>query len=212
MIFAPSPKKDFPNVWAPNVYWMVEYFRNTGQNEVALDIAKRFFSTVYQGWVKTNYIFEKYNADELGVYGGGGEYVVQEGFGWTNGVVIKFIEWFGDELKIEPPPTISIQMDPLIEEVENEKEAEIETEATTSGLLTHSQSTSNQSVSAESNESSESSVVVDSTVKSLAESRLDDAAMLSVFGTDEQVKRRMSEVISNEISNEISISIQHMEI
>ena len=25
--------------------------------------------------------------------------MVQDGFGWTNGVVIKFMEWFGKDLK-----------------------------------------------------------------------------------------------------------------
>lgn len=33
-------------------------------------------------------IFEKYHAQLVGQPGGGGEYVVQEGFGWTNGVIL----------------------------------------------------------------------------------------------------------------------------
>ena len=74
--------KDFPNVWAPYHYWIVDYYRKQNRIEEARDIAERFVNTVYVGWLKTNYIFEKYDADNLGVYGGGGEYVVQEGFGW----------------------------------------------------------------------------------------------------------------------------------
>ena len=33
-------------------------------------------------------MFEKYNVVDSGSAGGGGEYDVQTGFGWTNGVVI----------------------------------------------------------------------------------------------------------------------------
>lgn len=33
-------------------------------------------------------MYEKYNAYEVGVGGGGGEYVPQVGFGWTNGVAL----------------------------------------------------------------------------------------------------------------------------
>ena len=35
-------------------------------------------------------MFEKINA-ETGMYGDGGEYTVQTGFGWTNGVVIDLL-------------------------------------------------------------------------------------------------------------------------
>ena len=34
-----------------------------------------------------------------GSAGGGGEYDVQTGFGWTNGVVIDFMVTFGDEVR-----------------------------------------------------------------------------------------------------------------
>jgi hypothetical protein len=36
----------------------------------------------------------------MGTAGGGGEYDVQTGFGWTNGVVIDFMATFGDEVMI----------------------------------------------------------------------------------------------------------------
>lgn len=36
----------------------------------------------------------------IGGYGGGGEYEVQEGFGWTNGGVLRLLELFPDELAI----------------------------------------------------------------------------------------------------------------
>ena len=40
----------------------------------------------------------QYNVNDSGSAGGGGEYEVQTGFGWTNGVVIDFLVPFGDEL------------------------------------------------------------------------------------------------------------------
>ena len=40
----------------------------------------------------------QYNAEAIGSAGGGGEYDVQTGFGWTNGVIIDFMVKFGDEL------------------------------------------------------------------------------------------------------------------
>lgn len=39
-------------------------------------------------------MFEKYDSSKVGQYGGGGEYEVQKGFGWTNGVALKLIDKF----------------------------------------------------------------------------------------------------------------------
>ena len=48
-----------------------------------------------------NDLYEKYNANQLGKEGGGGEYSVQKGFGWTNGVLVEFICAFGDDLLLQ---------------------------------------------------------------------------------------------------------------
>jgi len=37
-------------------------------------------------------------ATELGGNGGGGEYEVQKGFGWTNGVILDFLDRYGSTL------------------------------------------------------------------------------------------------------------------
>jgi alpha,alpha-trehalase len=34
---------------------------------------------------------EKYNVNVVGEFTGGGEYAVQPGFGWTNGVLLSFM-------------------------------------------------------------------------------------------------------------------------
>ena len=106
---------DYPNVWAPYHLWIVDYFRKNERVSEACDIARRLVNAVYTGWLKTNYIFEKYDAEKLGSYGGGGEYVVQEGFGWTNGCVIKFIEWFGNEIKLQDEQTTTLILDSIME-------------------------------------------------------------------------------------------------
>lgn len=77
---------------------MVKYLVETNRSDTGFDIAQRFVQSVYCGWKKTSYIYEKYHADRLGEYGAGGEYLVQEGFGWTNGVAVIFMDLFGNRL------------------------------------------------------------------------------------------------------------------
>lgn len=40
----------------------------------------------------------QYSAEELGGVGDGGEYEVQTGFGWSNGVILEFLARNGDVL------------------------------------------------------------------------------------------------------------------
>ena len=37
-----------------------------------------------------------------GQAGGGGEYGVQIGFGWTNGVILEFLDIYGGEISLDP--------------------------------------------------------------------------------------------------------------
>lgn len=46
-------------------------------------------------------MFEKYNVEDS-LLGHGGEYEVQEGFGWTNGVILDLLITYGDRLKVPP--------------------------------------------------------------------------------------------------------------
>jgi len=43
-------------------------------------------------------MFEKYDATDILRVGSGGEYDVQLGFGWTNGVVLDLLDKFGEKL------------------------------------------------------------------------------------------------------------------
>ena len=43
----------------------------------------------------------QYDATSVAKVGGGGEYQVQLGFGWTNGVVLDFMDMYSDRLTTE---------------------------------------------------------------------------------------------------------------
>lgn len=92
-----SQQWDFPNIWAPNQHNLVE-FLNKFDRELALKLARKFFSSIYKGWMSSQAFYEKYNAHTPGERGHGGEYEVQSGFGWTNGVIFKLIEIFKDDI------------------------------------------------------------------------------------------------------------------
>ncbi|EEF43408.1 alpha,alpha-trehalase, putative [Ricinus communis] len=89
---------DFPNGWAPLQHMIVEGLAKSGSQEaksLAEDIAVRWVRTNYVGYKKTGAMHEKYNVEKCGESGGGGEYVPQTGFGWSNGVILAFLEEFG---------------------------------------------------------------------------------------------------------------------
>ncbi|KAL6518162.1 hypothetical protein OROMI_033863 [Orobanche minor] len=89
---------DFPNGWAPLQHMIVEGLAKSRSQEaksLAVDIAVRWVRTNYVGYVKTGAMHEKYDVEKCGDSGGGGEYVPQTGFGWSNGVVLAFLEEFG---------------------------------------------------------------------------------------------------------------------
>jgi len=76
---------DQPNGWAPLLWIAVEGLDRYGRKALAEDLAARWVRTV-SAYYKTNgRMVEKYDL-ETGKAGGGGEYPVQDGFGWTNGV------------------------------------------------------------------------------------------------------------------------------
>ena len=85
---------DFPNGWAPLQWIAVKGLDNYGHQELALEVAKRWCSLNEKVFQNTGQMMEKYNVVDLSLEAGGGEYDVQEGFGWSNGVYLamkKFI-------------------------------------------------------------------------------------------------------------------------
>lgn len=99
---------DFPNAWPPLQSFIIEGLLkiNTSESkQLAKELAQKFVDNSLCGWIQQKEkkgkgaMFEKYNALERGQSGHGGEYEVQEGFGWTNGVALKILKQFGRELK-----------------------------------------------------------------------------------------------------------------
>ena len=49
-------------------------------------------------------LYSQYDAENPGKYGGGGEYTVQSGFGWTNGVIMELLNTYGAVLNTAKKP------------------------------------------------------------------------------------------------------------
>lgn len=80
---------DAPNGWAPLQWMTYQGLKNYNENSVAAQIRERWMANnerVYQNVTK---MVEKYNVEDLGLEAGGGEYPVQDGFGWSNGVYLR---------------------------------------------------------------------------------------------------------------------------
>lgn len=93
---------DAPNGWAPLQWIAVEGLARYGEDELAREIALRWVANVERAWRETGKMLEKYDVETLRA-GGGGEYPLQDGFGWTNGVTRALIERL-NETEAEPGP------------------------------------------------------------------------------------------------------------
>lgn len=82
---------DSPNGWAPLQWVAIEGLRNYGFYQLADQIKKRWIATNVNLFTSTGKMVEKYDVVNSGV-GGGGEYPLQDGFGWTNGVLAALLE------------------------------------------------------------------------------------------------------------------------
>ncbi len=76
---------DIPNGWAPLQWVAVEGLRRNGDPALAKTIAERWLGTVASRYRASGKLVEKYDVEHRRG-GGGGEYPLQDGFGWTNGV------------------------------------------------------------------------------------------------------------------------------
>jgi alpha,alpha-trehalase len=76
---------DAPNGWAPHQWIAIVGLDAYGQSDLARTIATRWLATVTRTYRETGKLLEKYDVQEAKP-GGGGEYPLQDGFGWTNGV------------------------------------------------------------------------------------------------------------------------------
>ncbi|MCY0389364.1 alpha,alpha-trehalase TreF [Robbsia sp. Bb-Pol-6] len=91
-----SPQQwDRANGWAPLQWIAITGLWRYGQQALSRDIAHRWLDTVSAVYGRESKLVEKYALDTGNASavtgGGGGEYPLQDGFGWTNGVTRKLL-------------------------------------------------------------------------------------------------------------------------
>ena len=86
---------DAPNGWAPQQWMAIQALENTNQKTLANNIALRWIKLNNDVYLRTGKLMEKYNVENLKLDAGGGEYPSQDGFGWTNGVLLALIKKYG---------------------------------------------------------------------------------------------------------------------
>ena len=79
---------DAPNGWAPLQWMTIVGLKNYGFNNEANEIAQRWITLNKDVFKRTGKLMEKYNVVDTHLEAGGGEYPGQDGFGWTNGVLL----------------------------------------------------------------------------------------------------------------------------
>jgi alpha,alpha-trehalase len=82
---------DAPNGWAPLQWMTIKGLRNYGQNTLASVISDRWIKLNVKVYQNTGKMVETYNVMDMGLEAGGGEYPLQDGFGWSNGVLLRLI-------------------------------------------------------------------------------------------------------------------------
>ena len=88
---------DAPNGWAPLQWMAVGGLRRYDQKGLAESVACRWMVNVLNVYNRSGKLVEKYDVVTTGRSGGGGEYPLQDGFGWTNGVMRKLIALYPQE-------------------------------------------------------------------------------------------------------------------
>ena len=84
---------DAPNGWAPLQWVAVEGLEHYNKPQLAKQVGLRFLQNVQTTYDKEHKLVEKYVVEGKNLGGGGGgEYPLQDGFGWTNGVTLMLLD------------------------------------------------------------------------------------------------------------------------
>ena len=79
---------DAPNGWAPLQWIAIQGLRRYGFDDLADDLRRRWLATCDAVFHNSGKFVEKYNVRAPLAVSGGGEYALQDGFGWSNGVYL----------------------------------------------------------------------------------------------------------------------------
>ena len=82
---------DAPNGWAPLQWITYQGLKKNGHTQLANQVRRNWMSNNEKVFERTGKMMEKYNVTGSEARAGGGEYPNQDGFGWTNGVYLKFL-------------------------------------------------------------------------------------------------------------------------
>ncbi|HEY8400375.1 MAG TPA: alpha,alpha-trehalase TreF [Cytophagaceae bacterium] len=82
---------DWPNGWPPLQWITCKGLLNYGYSSLAQKAMQRWVILNKKVFEATGKMMEKYNVVDISVKAGGGEYPLQDGFGWTNGVYLKMV-------------------------------------------------------------------------------------------------------------------------
>ncbi|KAJ8983512.1 hypothetical protein NQ317_012003 [Molorchus minor] len=106
---------DYPNAWPPLQHMMIIGLNNTGNDHavrLAYEIAEKWVRSNHKAFLETDAMYEKYDATVPGGHGGGGEYEIQLGFGWTNGIIMDLLHRYAGELTADDPPPTTTDSSP----------------------------------------------------------------------------------------------------
>ena len=79
---------DGPNGWPPLEWLTIEGVRRYRRDDLADQATTRWLNLIQRTYRATGRMMEKYDVVNPNRKAGGGEYPTQDGFGWTNGVVL----------------------------------------------------------------------------------------------------------------------------
>lgn len=82
---------DAPNGWAPLQWIAYQGLKNYGQASLANEARDRWLNNNDLVYQQAGKMVEKYNVEDASASAGGGEYPLQDGFGWSNGVSRRFL-------------------------------------------------------------------------------------------------------------------------
>ncbi|VBB34086.1 unnamed protein product [Acanthocheilonema viteae] len=95
---------DLPNGWPPTQHMIIEGMRRSGDPEaqrMAFELARKWIIANYKVYQTTKKMWEKIDvARTIPKPGVGGEHIVQDGYGWTNGIILDLLVTYYDRMTI----------------------------------------------------------------------------------------------------------------
>jgi alpha,alpha-trehalase len=83
---------DQPNGWAPLQWMAIRGLQKYGHEVLAKEIESRWLDLVSDVFERERKIVEKYDLRSAAEHASGGEYPLQDGFGWSNGVTRRLLQ------------------------------------------------------------------------------------------------------------------------